>query len=113
MIFDKLENGIKHTHFKHLLESIFGGGTCSQLICSGCGKTKERYENFFNMSLPIKNISSLEEAFKKFILGENISDYFCENCNKKQDTTKLICLSKLPNTLIIHLQRIVFDLDTY
>ena len=96
MIFDKLENGIKHTHFKHLLESIFGGGTCSQLICSGCGKTKERYENFFNMSLPIKNISSLEEAFKKFILGENISDYFCENCNKSKTQPSSFVLVNYP-----------------
>lgn len=29
MIFDKLENGVKKTHFKYLLDSVFGGGTCS------------------------------------------------------------------------------------
>ena len=41
--------------------------------------------------------------FEKFIENEVISDYFCENCNKKVDTTKKVGLSHLPNVLIIHL----------
>ena len=47
------------------------------------------------------------------IKGETINDYFCETCQKKQDITKKLCLSVLPNVLIIHLQRIVFDMDTF
>ena len=47
------------------------------------------------------------------IMGETINDYFCETCQKKQDITKKLCLSVLPNVLIIHLQRIVFDMDTF
>ena len=33
MIFDKLENGLKDTPFKYILEGIFGGSTLGQLIC--------------------------------------------------------------------------------
>lgn len=43
--------------------------------------------------------------------GEIISDYNCEACNKKVDLEKRLTIDKLPNTLIIHLQRITFDLD--
>ncbi len=45
------------------------------------------------------------------VAGEIISDYNCEACNKKVDLEKRLSIDKLPNTLIIHLQRITFDLD--
>jgi ubiquitin C-terminal hydrolase len=45
------------------------------------------------------------------VAGEIISDYNCEACNKKVDLEKRLTIDKLPNTLIIHLQRITFDLD--
>ena len=37
----------------------------------------------------------------------------CEGCNKKVDVTKRTLLSETPNVLIIHLQRILFDFDTF
>ena len=113
MIFDKLENGLKETPFKYILDSIYGGKTCNQIICSGCGTVKNREENFYNLSVEVRNLKNIYDSFEKFITGEIISDFFCESCNKKVDTTKRACLSKLPNMLIIHLQRIVFNLDTF
>ena len=37
----------------------------------------------------------------------------CDNCDKRVETTKRCCLSSLPNVLILHLQRIVFDYDSF
>ena len=111
MIFDKLEFAIKATPFKYTLDGVYGGKICSQLICQQCGKVKNRLENFYNLSLEVKNLKSVYESFQKFITGEIISDYQCDNCNKKVDTKKRVCLASLPNVLIIHLQRIIFDLD--
>ena len=54
----------------------------------------------------------MNESLHKYIAGENISDYTCSNCNKKVEITKRCVLTSLPNILIIHLQRIVFNLDT-
>jgi ubiquitin carboxyl-terminal hydrolase 34 len=34
MIFDKLETAIKPTPFKYLLDGVYGGKTCTQLVCS-------------------------------------------------------------------------------
>lgn len=36
----------------------------------------------------------------------------CEGCNKKVDVLKRSLLADMPNTLIVHLQRIVFSFDT-
>ena len=112
MIFDKLETSLKNTPFKHILEGFYGGKNCTQLVCSGCKNVKSRDENFYNLSIEVRNLRTIYESFEKFILGETISDYQCENCLKKVDVTKRCCLSALPNVLIVHMQRIVFDLDT-
>jgi len=53
----------------------------------------------------------MKASMEKFISGEIINDYNCETCQKKVDITKRCCLSQLPNVLIVHLQRIIFDLD--
>lgn len=42
-----------------------------------------------------------------------ISEYKCEGCNKKADTTKRCYVSELPNYLILHLQRICFNYDKF
>lgn len=54
MLFDRLENALKPTPFKNILNDIFGGKICSQLTCHTCKQVKSRYEPFFNLSLPIK-----------------------------------------------------------
>ena len=47
--------------------------------------------------------------------GEIIDGYMCEACcvgTKRVDITKKTVVKQLPNTLIVHLNRIVFDMDT-
>jgi len=46
------------------------------------------------------------------IAGEMIEDYKCGACLKTVTIEKKQCIRKLPNTLIVHLNRIVFDFDT-
>lgn len=45
------------------------------------------------------------------VAGEIINDYKCSACKNKVDIEKKTAISKLPNTLFIHLNRIVFDFD--
>jgi ubiquitin carboxyl-terminal hydrolase 34 len=47
------------------------------------------------------------------IEGEIINDFLCEGCNTKVDIMKRTLISQTPNVLIVHLQRICFDFDTY
>ena len=65
------------------------------------------------MSLEVKNSKSLADSFNRYILGELINDYKCDFCGKKADVSKKTRISKAPHVLVIHLQRIVFNLDTF
>ena len=37
--------------------------------------------------------------------------YYCERCDKKVDTTKRLCVKKLPPILVIQLKRFDYDYD--
>lgn len=82
------------------------------MICKSCGNLKERLEDFYNLSLEVKNQKSVYDGLKKFTTGEVINDYQCEACGQKVDVQRKTVINKLPNTLIVHLQRIVFDFDS-
>jgi len=83
------------------------------MVCTECGKVRNRIEDFYNLSLPVKDIKSMEESLKKMIEGETISDYLCDGCNKKVDISRRTLISQTPNVLIVHLQRIIFNFDTF
>ena len=55
----------------------------------------------------------MHESLSKLIEGEIINDYECDTCKKKVDISKRILLSQVPNVLIVHLQRIIFNFDTF
>lgn len=112
MIFDKLERGLKHTPFRAITNSVYGGKTSNLIICEGCGHVRDNVEDFFNMSVEVKNMKTVYDSFDKYIQGETIEGFFCENCKKTNNITKRAALKHLPNVLIVHLQRIVFDFET-
>lgn len=103
---------MKPTSRKYLLQSVFGGKTCSQLICPECGKVKNRLEDQLNLSLTVKDLQSVNDSLDQLVKGEVISDFNCDGCNKKVDITKRTLIAETPNVLIVHLQRILFDFDT-
>jgi len=103
MIFDKLENSLKGGVFENILKDVFGGKIKYEMICSECGNAKLRAEEFYNLSLEVRNLKTIFESLDKLTSGEIISDYKCENCNKKVELRKITSLASLPNVLIIHL----------
>lgn len=113
LVFERLENALKATSRKYLLQSVFGGQTCSQLICSECGKVKNRLEDFYNLSLTVKDIKGMHESLAKLVEGEVISDYECSGCKRKVDVRKRTLIAHTPNVLVVHLQRIIFNFDTF
>jgi len=73
------------------------------MVCSECGKVKNRIEAFYNLSLTVKGIKSMQESLQKMIQGEIISDYQCSGCKKKVDISKRSLIATTPNVLIVHL----------
>ena len=57
------------------------------MICQdpGISMTKNRMEDSFNLSLPIKGVNSIYEALDKMVEGEVISDYKLDGHDKSVD----------------------------
>ena len=112
---DKLGENIKNTCERFLCNNILGGTTLQQIICTNtdCKNISERRESIIYLSLDIKGNRTLEDCLDKFISEEKIEDYHCEKCDKKITHIKQVLIDKLPNILILHLQRIAFNYETF
>ena len=60
-------------------------------------------DEFINVSIEVKHCKDIHESLQKFISGDVISDYLCDNCNQKGDLKRHTLIEKLPNVLIVHL----------
>jgi ubiquitin carboxyl-terminal hydrolase 34 len=45
------------------------------MICTECGKVKNRIEDYYNLSLTVKDIKSMHDSLQKMVEGEVINDY--------------------------------------
>lgn len=111
MIFDKLEHSLKPTPFKGLMDSIYAGNNVSLMTCSNCGYKRTRKEKYFFQSLDVKNLKDIQGGFEEYIKDEIISDFKCGNCEQKSNVVKKMLMNDLPNVMIVHLKRIIFDLE--
>ena len=102
---DKIEFFLKQTKYKYIIDNIFTGKTCSSVICEKCNTVSNKFEDFYNLSLEVKNINNLYDSLKKFIEPEKIEEFNCETCKKKVTISKRSSLAKLPNLLFVHLKR--------
>ena len=108
---DKIENNLKGTKYKYIIENIFTGKTCSSVTCEKCNTISNRFEDFYNLTLEVKNISNLYESLNKLVESEKIEQFKCDVCNKKVTISKRTSLAKLPNVLIIHLKRFYLNYE--
>ena len=110
---DKIENSLKITKFKYIVSDVFAGQTCSSVECSNCKNLSNRFEDFYNLTLEVKNISDLNDSLQKMNVPEIIDDFKCSNCNQKVRISKIASLNKLPNVLVVHLKRFYLNYETF
>ena len=112
---DRLETSLKPLPQKRLLQDVFGGQLSHLITCQQCKHSSERVEDSLSISLDVKGKANVNDSLKLYIQGESLdgaNQYFCSKCQSKQDSIKMCCLKSLPNTLILHLKRFEFDLET-
>jgi ubiquitin carboxyl-terminal hydrolase 9/24 len=115
MLMDRIENTVKGTEQENFIKQHFGGVLSNEFICKGCPHYSEREEPFLAVSLQVKNKKSIQESLNNFVEGEMLAGdnaYFCEQCDKKVNTLKRVCLKRLPNHFILVLKRFEFDFNT-
>ena len=116
---EKIEDSLKNDKQKFLFNNIFGGTTLQQVKCTNpeCGNISERREKINFLSLDIIGVNTqlknVDDCLNYFIREEKIEDYHCEKCDKKITNIKNVLIDKIPNILIIHLQRIAFSYETF
>ena len=113
-IFDGNQQQDSSELYLMMLEKI---STNFQNKFKGCYETKITFSNngshvvsikepFFQISLIIKSVPSLQRAFDDFFsLSPPIADYFCEKCNKAGQAFKQIFCKEMPEYLVISLNR--------
>ena len=110
---DKIENCLKHSQYKYIINDVFSGQSCSSVLCKNCQHISNRFEDFYNLTLEVKNLNNLKESLQKLSVPEIIEDFKCSNCDKKVTINKITSLNKLPNVLIVHLKRFYLDYETF
>ena len=108
---DKVEVSLKKSPLIGILNSVYLGKICNVIKCKGCGFVKTNEENFYNLSLEVKNMQNTTESLDKLIESETISDYTCDSCKNKVDISKTALLKSLPNVLFLSLKKMCFDLE--
>ena len=110
---DKIENCLKLTKYKYIVSDVFMGQSCSSVECSNCKNISNRFEDFYNLTLEVKNISNLNDSLQKMSVPEIIDDFKCSNCNQKVRISKMTSLNKLPNVLVVHLKRFYLNYEVF
>ena len=114
MFLEKVETLMKNTERKQLIQDIFSGKVCNQVISKECEHVSETQEAFNTLSLTVKGKASIEESLELFVEGDVLdgdNKYHCGKCDKKVAALRRICIDSLPNTLIVHMKRFEFDLE--
>ena len=121
---DELTEGTSH---QKLLKWHFGGSFAHQTIRFGDmippkHRSSSREEPFVTLSLDIAGKSSIIESLESWVEGERMEGQNQLDCDflpllngktQKVDGLRRTCISKLPNTLIIHLKRFGIDYTTF
>jgi len=91
----------------------------SHLTCPLCGHESIKFDVFSTISVPISKDKEnsdiqLEDCIGKFMEGEQLDEvnaWYCPKCKKHVCALKMIALWSVPDILILHLKRFMFEHD--
>ena len=113
-LIDIVDEALKALNYEQTMAKILGGLFSDQKICKTCPHRYSREEPFSVISVDVKNHSNLTDSLHEYVKGELLDGsnaYYCERCDKKVDTTKRLCVKKLPPILVIQLKRFDYDFE--
>lgn len=112
VLFDVLGKAFKKTSQKDLIETLYRGKLASQVLCQKCQNRSERVEDFYDLTLMVKDMNSITDSFRKLFEVEELkgdNQYLCKVCKMKVDAKKGVVLRQVPPLLILSLQRFDYD----
>jgi ubiquitin C-terminal hydrolase len=99
------------------IKKLFKGTICNVLKCPTCNYSSKKIEDYYYLTLnpPIKSnkkMRTLEEIIRDCFFNKEIVDWNCSECNENVQALKYEEILSLPETIIIHLNRLNFDYET-
>ncbi|KAG5178753.1 hypothetical protein JKP88DRAFT_168669, partial [Tribonema minus] len=115
MLLDKLERSSDAA--RELVKATFGGTLQYQIVPRepGCAHTSTRDEPFLMLTAEVQTKDTLAAALDLFTSGETLdgdNKYLCEQCGRRVAAQRRCAIKDLPPTLIVHLKRFEFNLET-
>jgi ubiquitin C-terminal hydrolase len=106
-----------------LVKSVFGGEMIHKTKCLGCNNITERKEVFTDLCVSVpkqaevlgKKKVTVQSLIKRLFKPESMTGdnkYSCEPCGKKQDASRWIEITQLPNHLMLVMHKFSFDIAT-
>lgn len=95
-----------------LIGSLFGGKAVTMTRCEECEKVTQRWEDFLDISLPVKAEKSLAWALSSHGQAEQLcgdNKYMCDGCHTYCEAKRWLKLSALPKVLTVHLKLFAFE----
>lgn len=112
LLLDTLEEKLKKTDEKNAIADIFKGTTKSFIKCTNVDFTKTMEGTFYDLQMPIKNVTSLEESFERYTQPEILSGESQYDADRfgKQDAIYFTKFSHFPKVLCLLLNRFESDM---
>ncbi|GAB5368202.1 hypothetical protein AAMO2058_001298800 [Amorphochlora amoebiformis] len=101
-----LEKQLEPTPQKHLVKASLMGTLCDHHIRLSDNRIiQEKKQDFLTISLQVQGLTTLQESLRSFVSGEVLQG--------AKPRRKAMCLGRLPNTLILHLNRFTINMKTF
>lgn len=105
-------NSQSNVSVRDMVKDNFFGEYNSVTICLNCKTESVTSSQFREICLNIKCHKTVTDSLQEYFEKENMTGddkYFCNKCNNKQDATRQIVLTSLPNLIHLKLMRYVYD----
>ena len=118
LLLSKLEDTFKLSEDRSIRTFIpdrYGGLMSHCTKCLKCNHTSKRKETFYEISLQIRGMSTLEECIEEYLKHEQLNgsnQYQCDKCQKKVDAERYTELAHIPDVLNLQLMRFVYEFSS-
>jgi len=116
VLVDNLEMKLKGTPLEKAIPNIFKGKTRSYIRCPQCSFKTEHEDEFYDLSLMVRDCPTLRDSFAKYVEKEKLegNNQYDTGTKEfgKQDAEMGVEFIEFPPILHLHLRRFEYDFET-